>query len=195
MRNFLALCGTVLFFSVATAAQDGSSLMAGYSAASSAAIPQRPTALASYPWQVSISYEFLRLDFLGAGVNLNGFNTSLTRYANNWFGFEGDVGPAFGSNSSNQRVKFLWYGGGPHLAYRHGGKFEPWVHGLFGGAHLFPLSGHGSANAFGYTAGGGLDIKPNPRVYWRLQADFVGTHFFDQWQNNVQFKTGLVFNF
>jgi hypothetical protein len=195
MRNFLALCGTVLFFSVAAAAQDGSGLMAGYSVASLAASSQRPTASASSPWQAGISYEYLRFDFLGSGVNLHGFNTSLTRYANNWFGFEGDVGPAFGSDSSNQRVKFLWYGGGPHLAYRHGGKFEPWVHGLFGGAHLFPLTGRGSVNAFGYMAGGGLDIKLNPRVYWRLQGDFVGTHFFDQWQNNGQFKTGVVFNF
>jgi len=195
MRNFLALCGTVLFFSVAAAAQDGSSLMAGYSAASLAASPQRPTAPASYPWQVSISYEYLRFNFVGSGVNLHGFNTSLTRYANNWFGFEGDVGPAFGSDSNNQRVKFLWYGGGPHLARRHGRKFEPWVHGLFGGAHLFPLTGRGSVNAFGYMAGGGLDIKLNPRVYWRLQGDFVGTHFFHQRQNNGQFKTGVVFNF
>jgi hypothetical protein len=195
MRNFLALCGTVLFFSVAAAAQDGSGLMAGYSAASLAASPQIPTAPASYPWQVSISYEYLRFNFIGSGVNLHGLNTSLTRYANNWFGFEGDVGPAFGNDSNNQRVKFLWYGGGPHLARRHGGKFEPWVHGLFGGAHLFPLTGRGSVNAFGYMAGGGLDIKLSPRVYWRLQGDFVGTHFFGQRQNNGQFKTGVVFNF
>ena len=194
MRNFLALCGTVLFLSVAVAAQDSSSVMASYSAASSAASPQRPKALASYPWQVTVSYEYLRFNVFGSSVNLHGFNTSLTRYTNNWFGFEGDVGPVFGS-LGNQPFRLLWYGGGPHLAYRHGGKFEPWVHGLFGGAHLFPLTSSGGLNAFGYTAGGGLDIKLNQRVYWRLQGDFVGTRFFGQWQKNEQFKTGLVFNF
>jgi len=195
MRNFLALCGTVLLLSLAAAAQDGSRVRAGYTAASSAASPQRSAALQLPSWQVGISYEYLRFDFLGSGVNLNGFNTSLTRYANDWFGLEADVGPAFGSDSSNQSVKFLWYGGGPHLAYRHSGKFEPWVHFLFGGAHVFPQTAFGSRNAYGYIAGGGLDIKLNPRVYWRIQGDFVETHFFDQWQNNAQFKTGLVFNF
>jgi opacity protein-like surface antigen len=195
MRNFLALCGAVLLFSVAAEAQDGSRVMAGYSAVSSAASPQRPTASEFYTWQVSVSYEYVRLDFLGSGVNLNGFNTSLTRFANNWFGLEADVGPAFGSNSSNQDVKFLWYGGGPHLARRGSGKFEPWVHGLFGGAHLFPQTALGSRNAFGYEAGGGVDIKLNPRVYGRIQGDFVGTHFFDGWQKNGQVKVGLVLNF
>lgn len=195
MRNFLALCGTVLLFSVAAAAQDGSPVMAGYSAVSLPASPQRPTPSELYTWQVSISYEYFRLDFLGSGVNLNGFNTSLTRFANDWFGFEADVGPAFGSDSSNQTVKFLWYGGGPHLAYRHRGKLEPWGHGLFGGAHLFPQTASGGRNAYGYVAGGGVDIKLNPRVYWRIQGDLVGTHFFDGWQNNGQFKAGLVFNF
>ncbi len=81
------------------------------------------------------------------------------------------------------------------MAYRRNPKFEPWAHGLFGGAHLFPQTANGGVNAIAYVVGGGVDFKLNPRVYWRIQGDFSQSHFFNDWQKHAEFKTGLVFNF
>lgn len=195
MRKFLALCGAVLCFSVVAAAQNNYAALAVSNSSSTAATPRRSTNSELYSWQLAISYEFLRFDVSGADITLHGFNTSLTHFRNNWFGFEGDVGPAFGSTPGNITIKYLWYGGGPRLAYRRKPKFEPWAHGLFGGAHLFPQTASGSLNAIAYVVGGGVDFKLNPRVYWRIQGDFSESHFFNDWQKHAQFKTGLVFNF
>lgn len=195
MRKLLALCGAVLCFSVALAAQDNLAVLATPRPAS--ATPRTPAfnRYESAPWQLAFSYEYFRADASGTTLNLNGFNTSITRFVGPWFGLEADVGAAWGSAPNGQTAKFLWYGGGPHIVFRRSAKIEPWIHGLFGGAHLFPQSAFGSPNAFGYMVGGGVDIKLSPRVFWRVQGDFVGTHFFNQWQNNEQVKSGLVFNF
>ncbi len=195
MRKLLALWGAVLCFSVAVAAQENSAALATPRPASAPARTPAFGPFESPPWQLAVSYEYFRADAAGTGINLNGFNTSIARFVSPWLGLEADVGAAWGSAPNGQTAKFLWYGGGPHITYRHNAKFEPWVHGLFGGAHLFPQTAFGSPNAFGYLAGGGVDIKLWPQVFLRVQADFVGTHFFNQWQNNEQLKSGLVFNF
>jgi len=195
VQKLLALWGTVLCFSVAMAAQDNSAVLATPRSAS--ATPRTPAfnRYETTPWQLAVSYEYFRADVSGTTLNLNGFNTSVTRFVGPWLGLEADVGAAWGSVPNGPTAKFLWYGGGPHIAFRRNAKIEPWVHGLFGGAHLFPQTALGSPNAFGYVAGGGVDIKFSPRVFWRVQADFVGTHFFNQWQNNEQVKSGVVFTF
>ena len=194
MRKLFPLCGAVLCFSVGVAAQDNSAAPATPNPLSAAS----PRALSSeaFNWQIAISYEYLRFrEALGTDVNLNGFNTSVTRFANSWFGLEGDVAPLFGHTPANKTAKFLFYGGGPHLAYRSNAKIEPWVHGLFGGAHLIPQTVLGSQNAFGVVAGGGLDFKLTPRAFWRVQGDYVWTRFFSTTQSSYQVKSGIVFNF
>ncbi len=195
MRKLVALCGAVLCFSCVAAAQDHSGVLAIPNPANAAASAPALNRYESYPWQVAVGYEYFRASASGATLNLHGFNTSLTRYSGDWLGVEAGVGAAWGHTPDSQTVKLLWYGGGPRLAYRRNSKLEPWVHGLFGGAHLFPQTAAGSTNAFGYLVGGGVDIKLSPRVFWRVQGDFVGTHFFNQWQNNAQVASGLVFNF
>jgi hypothetical protein len=194
MRKLLAVCAAVLFFSAA-AAQDNSGVLATPRPAGAPARAPAFNPYESYPWQVAVSYEYFRAEAGNTNFNLNGFNTSFTRFHGAWFGLEGDVAALWGTAPGGEKAKLVLYGGGPRLAYRHNAKFEPWVHGLFGGAHLFPQTPFGSTNAFGYVAGGGVDIKLGPRVFWRVQGDFVGTHFFNQWQNNEQVKSGLVFNF
>ncbi len=194
MRRLLALCGAVLCFSVAAAAQDNPGVLASPRAASAAARAPAFNPNEQPPWQIAISYEYFRADAFGSNINLNGFNTSLTRFEKGWLGLEADVGAAWGTAPDGTTAKFLWYGGGPRLAFHREAKFVPWLHGLFGGAHLFPAT-PSSPNTFGYLAGGGVDIKLGPRVFWRVQADFVGTHFVNQWQKNEQIKSGLVFNF
>jgi len=195
MRSFVALCAAVLCFSAVAAAQDNSGVLATPRPASPRAQTPALYPYESYPWQLAISYEYFRANAGNTHLNLNGFNTSLTRFLGGWFGLEADVAALWGSAPGGETAKLVLYGGGPRVAYRQNAKFEPWVHGLFGGAHLFPQTAFGSTNAFGYVAGGGVDIKLGPRVFWRVQGDFVGTHFFNQWQNNAQVKSGLVLNF
>ena len=58
MRKLFPLCGAVLFFSVAVAAQDNSAAPATPNPVSAAS----PRALSSeaFNWQIAISYEYLR---------------------------------------------------------------------------------------------------------------------------------------
>jgi hypothetical protein len=69
------------------------------------------------------------------------------------------------------------------------------VIGVFGGAHVLPQTYLGGQNAFGVVAGGGVDIKLNPRIYWRVQGDYLWTRFFSTTQNSFQATSGIVFNF
>ncbi len=195
MRKLVALCAAVVCFSCVAAAQDHSGVLASPTPAKPAAGGPAFNTYESYPWQVSVGYEYVRANALGPGVNLNGFHTSLTRFSRNWLGLEAAVGAAWGHTPDSQTVKFLWYGGGPRVAFYRQAKITPWVHGLFGGAHLFPQTALGSTTAFSYLAGGGVDVKLSPHVSWRVQGDFVGTRFFSQWQSNGQVSGGLVLNF
>ncbi len=203
MRKFLALFAAVLFFSVAAAAQDNSTAPATTSLASAAASPARYGASDQSRWAVGINYAFVRFrPGASDSFNLHGFNTSVTGYANDWFGLEGDVGGSFGDTpgtggpgpflAGNLRAKLLTYSGGPHIVYRRNDRVQPWAHVLFGGAHFRFTS---SFNAFSLVAGGGLDYKLRPHIAWRIQGDFLGTRFFTTWQKSAQAQTGLVISF
>jgi len=74
---------------------------------------------------------------------------------------------------------------------------EPWVHVLPGWQHFRFVQGQGlgSNSDFGFMAGGGLDFKVLPRVYWRMQGDYIGTHFQSDLQSNFSVGTGLVIYF
>ena len=212
MRKFLALFAAVLFFSVAVAAQDNSTAPATTSSASAAASPARYGGSDLNRWEIAINYAYVRFrPSSSASFNLHGFNTSVTRYANDWFGLEADVGGSFGHTPAtggpgpfivgNLRAKLLTYGGGPHIAYRRHNKVQPWGHVLFGGAHFrFPQTGPPSANfakinAFSLVTGAGLDVKLGPHLAWRVQGDFLGTRFFSTWQKSAQMQAGFVISF
>ncbi len=211
MQKFLALCGAVLCFAVAVAAQDNSTAPATTPGATTAS-PARRGGSEMPGWQVGINYNFVRFRSESReSFNMQGFNTTVTRYVSDWFGLEGYLGavsgdtPASGGpgpfTAGNLRAKLIQYGGGPHLAYRHRSKFEPWVHALFGGAHFrFSQTGPPTANltninAFAYTVGGGADYKLGFHLYLRGQGDFMSTRFFKTWQKNAQIQGGIVINF
>ncbi len=193
MRRFLALCGGLLFFSLAAGAQENSVAASLVTAAA----PSPQYLSEAFNWQVALSYQYVHFrEAPGTTLHLHGLNTSFTRFTNSWFGLEASAAPAFGSSpAAGERAKFVWYGGGPRLVARSSAKFEPWVHGLVGGAHVLPQTNLGGQNAFGVVAGGGVDIKLNPRVYWRVQGDYLWTHFFSTTQNSFQLHSGVVFNF
>ncbi len=211
MRKFLALCGAVLCLPVVAAAQDNSAALASSaeSPASPTPSPARYPSGDTLPWQLSVQYLYIRVrPGTGSGFNLHGFDTSVIRYANHWFGIEGNVGAAFGYTPSSLttfnptaqslRTKFIVYGGGPHVTHRTTSRIEPWGHALFGATHLRMTQasiGPASANAFTFAVGGGADFKIRPRLFWRAGGDLLVTRFFGEFQKNFQIKTGLVLNF
>lgn len=199
MRKFLALCGAVLYFAAPMAAQDQPTALAVTSpmsaAASAPARQQGRFGAELYHWQVGMSYEYIRFQAAGTAYNLHGFNTTLTRFVNDWVGVEGVAGGGFGAAVNGQNPKLLVYGGGLRFAHRSNPKIDTWVHGLVGGAHFQPQTALGGRNAFAYVGGGGVDLKFTPRLYWRFQGDFVGSRFFSQRQSNFQVTTGFVIDF
>jgi hypothetical protein len=188
--------------SIAAAAQD---TPAGFGATSTAAEPATPASFQPTnrtAWQVGIGYQYRHYSVFGQSIRDEGFHVDVTRYLNNWFGLEGDVAAAWGHTGAplNIDANSVFVGGGPHLAVQNTRRVEPWAHILVGLQHFRfaqtnPVQGLNSNSALGFSGGGGMDYKLNPRTYLRVQGDYIGTHFQSAWQNNYSFGTGLVFNF
>lgn len=109
----------------------------------------------------------------------------------------------------------LTYMFGPRFTYRASEKVEPFVHSLFGGAHVSgSVSGtvspgfefSGSENSFAMALGGGFDYRVSPKVAIRfIQADYLMTRFKTNinsagnsvaaTQNNFRIGAGIQFRF
>jgi len=73
------------------------------------------------------------------------------------------------------------------------GKFRPFGEFEIGVGHA---SSAGQAGTSVATAvGGGVDYKILHALAWRVQGDYVYTHFFSAGQNNVRISTGIVLRF
>jgi hypothetical protein len=150
-----------------------------------------------YRWQLGFAYTYVRFHSAPISANLNGINTTLVYYTNEWFGVEGAVTAAFSSQLAGfdrEHAKLLTYSGGPRIAWRQH-RWEPWSHFLIGGAHLQPQTALGGRNSLAYSAGGGADFRWNPKLAFRLQADWLHTRLYSQGQNNYQITGGFVFHF
>jgi opacity protein-like surface antigen len=103
----------------------------------------------------------------------------------------------------NVDTKIYSYTGGPVVSLNSRGKVNPFVHALFGGAHVSGSasvegsSGSASDNGFTMMFGGGVDVKVNRALAVRLvQADWVSYRFSGQSEShNVRLSTGIVFRF
>jgi opacity protein-like surface antigen len=148
-----------------------------------------------YRWQLSIAASWLRFQSSLFNASAVGINTSVVYFTNGWFGIEGNVAAVFASPiPANEHVKIATYGAGPKIAWRQK-QWEPWLHGIFGGAHEQPQFAGQSRNSYTIKAGGGTDYRWNPRVSLRLEGDYVRTDFFQQSQNDLQLAGGVVFHF
>jgi len=124
-----------------------------------------------------------------------GVKTSISYFTNEWFAIEANVSADFAPQIfDREHVKTVVYGAGPKIAWR-ADRWEPWVHGIFGGAHEMPQTRGNSKNAFSIQAGGGVDYHINPRFSARLEGNYVRTTFFSQSQNNFELTAGVVFHF
>jgi Outer membrane protein beta-barrel domain len=143
-------------------------------------------------------YQYTRVNVEGTGFNFNGWNASLTGNVNNWFGVTGDFSGAY-KTESGVSVKVYTYTFGPTVSLNHEGKVNPFVHALFGGAHLSAsLEGTGGGtNGFAMEMGGGVDAKLSPHLAFRaVQADWVYYRFQGVGESkNVRLSTGIVFRF
>jgi opacity protein-like surface antigen len=188
MGRFLVVLGAVLVFSTAAAGQGP------VGTGTSSDLTQ---------WQFAVGYQYNRDNLTGSPFNTHGINFSLARFFGSWFGLEGQVGVGFGKTGLSTfppdlTAKSVFAGVGPRLAYRGHGHVEPWVHGEVGVQHIsFSQTAGllGDNTAFGWVAGGGVDIPVNPHMAIRLEADSQGTRFFSVNQRNFQAIGGLVFNF
>lgn len=148
-----------------------------------------------YRWELGLGATWVRFRSSVFDASAVGVNTSVVYYTNEWFGIEGNITAAFAPTIfQNEHVKIATYGGGPKIAWRQK-HWEPWLHAVFGGAHLQPQVANQSRNTYVIKAGGGADYRWNPRISFRLEGDYVRTAFFSQSQNDFQLSGGIVFHF
>jgi hypothetical protein len=148
-----------------------------------------------YRWQLGLSLTWVRFNSSAFDANAIGIKTSVSYFLNEWLGVEGNVTAAFSPTTiGTDHAKVVIYGGGPKVAWRQK-RWEPWLHGIFGGAHLQPQTAGGSRSSYAIEAGGGADYRWNPHLSFRAEGNYLRTGFFSQSQNNFQISGGAVLHF
>ena len=149
-----------------------------------------------YRWQLGLGFAWFRFQSSVFNANAFGEKTTVTYFLNEWLAVEGSLTAVFGPRiyPQNDHSKFVLYGGGPKIAWRQK-RWEPWLHGIFGGAHEIPQTTAGSKNSYSIMAGGGADYRWNPRISFRAEGNYVLTGFFSKTQNCFQLSGGIVFHF
>lgn len=150
-----------------------------------------------FRFQLGISYQYVRFRATPFNANLNGLQTSLSYFLNDWFAIEGNTVAAFGTRVlSNERSKYFLYTAGGRIAWRGDKRrWEPWMHALVGGLHVIPQTALGGKNGFALQAGGGADYRLTSNVSIRVGADYVRSQLYSESQNNFQGGAGLVIHF
>lgn len=148
-----------------------------------------------YRWQLGLSFAFVHFNSSVFNANAIGVKSSVAYFLNEWLGVEGNVTAAFSPGTiGTNHAKVLIYGGGPKVAWRQR-RWEPWLHGIFGGAHLQPQTAAGSRSSYAIEAGGGADYRWNPHLSFRAEGNYLHTGFFGQSQNNFELAGGAVLHF
>ncbi len=146
--------------------------------------------------QFAISYQHVVFRSTPFNANLDGINTSVSYFLNDWFAVEGNTVEAFGTKTFGNTSKYFLYAGGGRIAWRdQRRKYEPWMHFLVGGIHMIPQTAVGGKNGFALQAGAGTDLRYNTRISFRFGGDYVRSQLYSQSQNNFQFGAGLVLHF
>jgi hypothetical protein len=150
-----------------------------------------------YRFQLSEGYSYFRFRSTPFDANLNGLQSSLSYFLNDWFAVEGNTVAAFGTRVfGGDRSKALLYTGGARIAWRESRRrIEPWMHALVGGLHMVPQTAAGGKNGFAFQGGGGVDYRLSGRASVRVGGDYVRSQLYSESQNNFQVGGGLVINF
>lgn len=139
-------------------------------------------------------------------VGINGWEASLEGKILPFVGIVGDFDGHYGSASVSSgcgvpangcaftsSISEYHYLLGPRVSVSVG-KIRPFGEVLVGAAHV-NVHLISSGTSLATAVGGGFDYKVIPLIAWRLQADYVYTHFFSATQNNMRVSTGIVFRF
>ena len=150
-----------------------------------------------YRWQLSLGFAWVRFRSSVFDSSEFGVKTTVTYFLNDWLGLEGSFTGAFGGaiSAGGNDAKIALYGGGPKVAWRKG-RWEPWLHGIFGGAREGPqTAAAGGRNSYSIMAGGGADYRWNPHLSYRAEGDYVQTRLFHQNQASFLLAGGVVIHF
>ena len=158
-------------------------------------------------FEIALGYVYTSFNPPGLSHNLNGGIGSVTYNLNHWLGVTAEfTGSAIGGLPSATDGTMYTYLFGPHLA-RRSERITPWVHSLFGVAHLnvdssAPLQTGAflastlHQNAFAMALGGGFDVNLGKHLSWRLvEADYLFTRFTDNasnYQNSFRASTAVI---
>lgn len=199
LPNLLAVADSFSAAGVASAPRLSTALFAEPVPANPAAPSPKPRFVYGgrddYRWQLGLGLTWVHFNSSALDANAIGMKTSVAYFLNEWLGVEGNVTAAFSPTTIGaNHVKVLIYGGGPKIAWRQR-RWEPWLHGIFGGAHLQPQTAAGSRNSYAIEAGGGADYRWNPHLSFRAEGNYLHTGFFGQSQNNFQLAGGAVLHF
>jgi hypothetical protein len=160
-------------------------------------------------FNLGFGYQYQHMNEVGSSFHTNGVSIDFGMHLIDLItggegrltlGAEGAVNAGFGGHTggiNSLDVKTLFAGGGPHVALENTSRFEPWIHGLVGLEHFrFTQSATlGSNNGLGYMLGGGVDFRLTPKIFWRVQGDYLGTRFQSELQSNYSTGTGIVLYF
>jgi hypothetical protein len=125
----------------------------------------------------------------------NGFNFGAVYYYHSRLvGADGEIMAGFGS-ALGFKSRLAFAGGGPRIRWSGPRGVELWGHALVGGAHLTPKTAFGGQGAFGYEIGGGVDINAHRRFAYRVEADMLGTRFFNTFQYSPKVSVGIAYRF
>lgn len=82
---------------------------------------------------------------------------------------------------------------GPRISFSYG-KWRPFVHVMAGLRHVNSVGF--IYNPFAIDGGGGADYKlPFKNFSWRLQGDYLYSHYASAYQNDYRASTGIVWRF
>jgi hypothetical protein len=159
--------------------------------------------------ELGLGYQYQHFHVFGTSFHDHAYDANATLHLFDWLtgaegrlavGAEGAVNAGFGGKTSGTPsldAKSFFIGAGPHITLQSRSRFQPWIHGLLGWQHFrFTQTDIlGSNSALGFIVGGGVDIRIAPAVSWRVEGNYVGSHFQSSLQSNYSAGTGLVLYF
>lgn len=139
-------------------------------------------------WELGLGYAFVRFRSSLFSASMNGLNTSVSYYLRDHLALEGNVTAAF-----SEDARYLFYGGGVKVS-KGNPKLQPFAHALVGGAHIFPRAATGN-NGFAVRVGGGAETRLQPRLWLRIEGDYVRSQLYSSGQNNLQAVASINYRF
>jgi hypothetical protein len=142
-------------------------------------------------WEVSGGYI---ADAHFDGGKTNGYAVGLQRNVNRWLGGVFEFGDSFNDVAGLQQ-RFTTFMVGPQFTYRTGGRLQPFVRVLVGGAYGKASATGPSDTGAALGGGGGFDVRIKRNLYVRANADFLHASLFHDDTRYIQPGVGIVYYF